>query len=175
MGKIIYGFVKGLLIGLVIGIILSIFVGFEATLNCVGEWIGAFFGCGSCYDGCSYYLWDKDVQNCIMYCSIISALVSGVYSTYVAFQDMVINKKRIADLEIENAKKQRIQWANEAKQLALKVSCDCKSNESGFNSLISTEYQSEKMIELISMELTNVSELQGKIEAMVKDIEKKGE
>ena len=67
MNKIFGGLIKGLAIGLIIGFFLSGLVGCEATANCVEEWIGAFFGCGSCSEGCSDYLGDEDVQRCYLY------------------------------------------------------------------------------------------------------------
>ncbi len=172
MGKIINGLVKGLFIGLAIGFVLSGAVGCNATANCLEEWIGAFFGCGSCSDGCTGYWGDKDVQNCYLYASLISAAVGGIYGAIKAKQECDEAREKQAAAEVASSQEQRRNWASEIKKEAFRTSETCKTNASAaMGDVVSTTSKAEGMMNQIAPSLTRVAEFQGKITAFAEEIE----
>lgn len=172
MEKIINGLVKGLLIGLCIGFVLSALVGCEATANCVEEWIGAFFGCGSCSDGCGDYWGDKSVQNCYLYASLISAVVGGVYGAIKEMQARDEDKRKQAAAEVASSQEQRRNWASEIRKEAFRTSETCKTSASAsMGDIVSTASKAEGMMYQIALSLTRVAEFQGKIVAFAEEIE----
>ena len=74
----------------------------------------------------------------------------------------------------EKARKQRIKWADEVKQKALNVNNICERNKTSDKPLVSTTYQASSEMKDIMNELTNVAELQGKVDSIADELSKKG-
>ena len=172
MENIIKGLVKGLLIGLCIGLVLSALIGCDATGNCITEWVGAFFGCGSCSEGCSEYWGNKNVQNCYLYASLISAVVGGVYGAIKEMQERDEDRRKQAAAEVASSQEQRKKWASDIKKEAFQTSETCKTNaSSAMGDVVSTTSKAEGMMNQIAPSLTRVAEFQGKITAFAEEIE----
>ena len=174
MENILRGLIKGLLIGLAIAFVLSAVVGCDVTANCIQEWIGAFFGCGSCSEGCAGYFGDKGVQNCYLYASLISAIIGGIYGIIVEKQEQDEYRQAQDAKERANSKEQRIKWASEVKQKALNVTNTCAKNKASDKPLVSTTYKANSQMYDIMNELTKAAEKQGKVDALAEELSKKG-
>lgn len=166
----------GALIGLCIGLVLSFFAGCEAVCSCTGEWIDAFLGCGdaTCAGGCQRFTSDPIVQGCILYSTLIGAIVGGAYGFFQTLQDKNEALKTSELERIESAKKQRVAWASEVKQKALTVNNTCSRNKAMDKPLVSTTYKAnDQMIEIMN-ELTQVVEKQGLVDSLAEELLKKG-
>lgn len=110
----------------------------------------------------------------LFFCAIAGAVVGLIYGFY--------KMKAAADEETarrnaensEEARKQRVKWADEAKQNALNVNNTCERNKSADRPLVSTTYQSGSLMKEIINELTKAAELQGKVDSIADELSKKG-
>lgn len=164
------------LIGLCIGLVLSFFAGCEAACSCAGDWINAFFGCGdaTCDSGCQKFTSNPTVRNCILYSTLIGALIGGAYGVTKTLEDRTAAQKAAELEQNELDKKQRIKWADDVKQNALNVDRICARNRMSDRFLVSTKYEAdEQMAEIIS-ELTKVGEKLEKINILAEEIIEKG-
>lgn len=101
----------------------------------------------------------------------VIGLISGIYKMKVA-SDKEARRRAAADSE--EAKQQRIKWADEVKKKALSVANICDKNAKAYNALIVPIYKADAQMDAIIGELANAAELKGKIDAMANDIKSKG-
>lgn len=167
---------QGALIGLCIGLVLSFFVGCEAACSCTEDWINAFFGFGNatCAGGCQEFTSDPAVRNCILYSTLICAVIGGAYGAFQTLQDKNAAKKAAELEQSASAKKQRVTWASEVKQKALNVNNTCTKNKSTDKPLVNTTYKANAQMTDIMNELTKVAEKQGKVDALSEELSKEG-
>lgn len=161
----------GAAIGAGVALILYV-LGFGLELlNCACQIITCNCDGGDAIPG----MWSGDsFLNVLLFCSIAGAVIGLVYG--------IIKMKQVADEETarknaatsEEARKQRKKWASEIKQKALNVNNTCDKNKSADKPIVSTSYQAGAQMEDIMKELTKVAELQGKVDSIVEEIEKKG-
>lgn len=120
-------------------------------------------------------MWNGDsFFNVLLFCSIGGAVIGLIYGIY--------KMKSAADEETarrnaeysEEARKQRVKWADEAKTKALNVNNICERNKSADKPLVSTTYQASSQMKEIMNELTKVAELQGKVDSIADELSKKG-
>lgn len=109
-----------------------------------------------------------------LFCIIAGAVIGLIYGIY----KMKIASDEAARLRdaanSEEAKKQRIKWAEEVKQKALSVAKSCEKNAKSYKALISPNYKANSQMDTIMKELANAAELKGKVDAMANDIKMKG-
>ena len=86
-------------------------------------------------------------------------------------RDAEIARKR--EEASEEAKKQRIKWAEEIKQKATDVSVVCTTNKTMDIPLVSVSYKATAQMDQIINELTNAAEKQGKIDSLVEELSKR--
>lgn len=112
--------------------------------------------------------------NVLIFCSICGAVIGfifGIFAEKLSRDEALA--KRNAELS-EEARKQRIKWADEIKQKALGVNNTCSGNKSSNKPLVSTTYKSVAQMTEILNELTTVTEKQGKVDVLVEELSKKG-
>lgn len=140
-------------------------------LNCACQIITCNCDGGDAIPG----MWSGDsFLHVLLFCSIAGAVIGLVYGIY--------KMKEAADAEVaqrnaetsEEARKQRKKWASEIKQKALNVNNTCNQNKSMDKPIVSTSYQAGTQMESIMNELAKTAELQGKVDSIVDEIEKKG-
>ena len=140
-------------------------------LNCACQIITCNCDGGDAIPG----MWSGDsFLHVLLFCSIAGAVIGLVYGIY--------KMKEAADAEVaqrnaetsEEARKQRKKWASEIKQKALNVNNTCNQNKSTDKPIVSTSYQAGTQMESIMNELAKAAELQGKVDSIVDEIEKKG-
>lgn len=166
----------GALAGLCIGLVLSFFIGCDSVCTCAGEWVDAFFGCGnsSCASGCQEYTSDPAVQSCLLFSTIIGAVIGIAYGFFQTIQDRNAAQKAAEQNQSAAAKRQRINWASEVKQKSLNVYTTCVKNKEAERALVSTAYKANiQMLEIMN-ELVKVSEKQGKVDSLAEELSKRG-
>ena len=174
--KVIKYTVYGALVGLCSGLILGYCMGCESAFSCAEEWIYAIFGCnGSSFTGgCQQFTNNPVVKNCIIFSTVICALIGGAYAEFQSFQEKEAIQEAKKSEQQASAKKQREILAREAKQKALDAYNICCSNKEMDKSLVSIIYESDTQLTQIINELTNVAEKQGKVESLTEELSKKG-
>ncbi len=75
---------------------------------------------------------------------------------------------------LEAAKNQRIQWAELIKQMITGIAEICEKNAKDYYALVTPKYKADAQMDKILKELSNASELKGKVDAMAKDTKTKG-
>ena len=120
-------------------------------------------------------MWSGDsFGHVLLFCTIAGAVIGLIYGIY--------KMKAAADEEAarrnaensEEARKQRVKWADEVKQKALNVNNTCERNKSSDKPLVSTSYESSSQMRDIMNELTKAAELQGKVDSIADEMTKKG-
>lgn len=111
-----------------------------------------------------------------LFCVIAGAVIGLVYGLYKMKEESDEETARRLAAQSEADREQRKKWASEIRQKALKVEQTCKTNAESMKApLVSATYKADAMMELIAGELTHISELQGKIDAMAAEVKKEGE
>lgn len=120
-------------------------------------------------------MWSGDsFLHVLLFCAIGGAVIGLIYGIY--------KMKAAADEETarrnaensEEARKQRVKWADEVKQKALNVNNTCERNKSADKPLVSTTYQASSQMKEIINELIKAAELQGKVDSIADELSKKG-
>lgn len=167
MGKTILYTIKGAVIG-AIGAGCLFLIGFFIELFNMGY---AILTCDC--DKPMIFDW-SGMWGLLFICTIGGAVIGMVYGIYKAKEESNAEKARRDAENLEIARKQRIQWASEVKQKALKVSNTCEANSKNISPLVNSTYKADAQMEKILSELADAAELMGKIEAMVEDIQRGG-
>lgn len=134
-----------------------------ATCNCEGD---------SAMPG----IWQGDVfWHVLLFCVIGGAIIGLIVGLckMKAAADEEAAKRNLANSE--EAKRQRQKWAGQIKQRVLQITNSCEQNKSVDKTLVSTTYKSSNLMKDIMQELTKVSEMQGKVDAISNELNKKGE
>ena len=106
--------------------------------------------------------------------AIGGAVIGLIYGIYKTTEESNAEKKKREAENSGKAQEQRIQWANEIKKKALNVSETCELNSRNDLALVSEVYKADAQMELILSELANATEIKGKIDAIVEDVQKGG-
>jgi len=104
-------------------------------------------------------------------CLIGGAVIGLVYGLYKMKEESDEENARIRAEQSEEARKQRKHWASVIKQDALKIDNSCKAIADILRDpIVVRNYKADVMVEKISSELVNVAEIEGKITALVDDV-----
>ena len=161
----------GAIVGAGVALILYVFGFGVELLNCAFQILTCNCDGGDALPG----MWSGDsFRNIFLFCTIAGAVIGLIYGVY--------KKKAASDEEnarknaekSEEARKQRVKWADEVKQKALNVNNTCESNKAVDKPLVSTIYQSGSQMKEIMNELTKAAELQGKVDSIADELSKKG-
>lgn len=107
-------------------------------------------------------------------CIIAGAVIGLFYGIYKAKEEKNAQMAKINAANSEQARKQRIQWAGEIKQEALKANNKCYDIKKQTQPIVITTYKaSEKMMEIMN-ELSKIAEMQGKVDLLGEELSKKG-
>ncbi len=171
MGTVIIYTLSGAVIGAVTTIGLYI-LGFGIELlNCAYNIITCNCDGGDAIPG----MWSGgSFISVLIFCSIGGAVIGFIYGLVKIKAENDAEKARLDAENSEVAKNQRQKWASEVKQKALSVSNTCDSNTKNIRNLIQVNYKSKDRMEEILKELSNASELRGKIDAMAEDVKNGG-
>lgn len=162
MNKIIYGIGKGLLIGLCVGIACSVVFDFYSVGDCTIQWIGAFFGCGSCSKGVAEYFGSEVVQKSLLYSIAVCTVGGGYFGVVDALQERKKSRKKQMTLDEQSAKRQRAHWAKTTQDTAFKTLTTCILNEDTNKSgVIQSPNRADEIINNIEMEINSSAELLG--------------
>lgn len=123
----------------------------------------------------------------------LAGLVDGDFARYVGYQVLAVfgaiglisgfraalrarkERKKITQAvqEVDNARQQRTDWANEAKRRAVDVASACNKNNQieSTNLLFTPEYEAEESLEEITTSLTMLSRVRGRAMAAVQKLE----
>lgn len=109
-----------------------------------------------------------------IFCAICGAFIGFIYG----YRKKKMNAdaeaaKRKAEAEAQ-ARKQRAAWADGVKQKALTADSACGKNLAAFKPLVSAEYKAGAQMHTVMKELAKAAELQGKVDALAKDLSEKG-
>lgn len=161
----------GAAIGVAVSLMLYV-LGFGVELlNCACQIITCNCDGGDAIPG----MWeDGSFWNVSLFCAIAGAVIGLIYG--------ICKMKTAADEEAarrnaensEKARKQRVKWAGEVKQKALKISNICSRNASSDPFLVSVMYKTDVQMKCIIDEMTKVAEVEGKIDALAEKLSKKG-
>lgn len=110
----------------------------------------------------------------LLICIIGGAVIGFFYGIYKAKEERDAEAARKAAENSEEARKQRVKWAGEAKQKALNVNNTCSGNKTADKPLVSTTYKANTQMTEIMNELTRVAEKQGKVDSLAEELSKKG-
>lgn len=106
---------------------------------------------------------------------LITGLIAGIFS---ALSDrsarLSADERERKRKESKEAQRQRIRWASEVKEKSLEVEKISDENYKGIKPLITAQYRADEQMSIISDELANISELNGKVNAMAQDVKMKG-
>ena len=107
-------------------------------------------------------------------CTIGGAVIGLIYGIYKAKEESDADAARKNAEMSEEARKQRVRWANEIKQSASNLEAKCTSNRTSVKNVVSTDYKSSSQMTNIMNELFRVAEIQGKIDSISEELSKKG-
>lgn len=110
----------------------------------------------------------------LLICVIGGAVIGCVYGIYKEKQVRDAEATRLRNENSEEARKQRVKWANEIKQKALSLEKNCTSNRRSTKPIVSTTYTRDNLMNDILSELSLIAEVQGKVESIAENISKKG-
>lgn len=160
----------GAVAGAVLSLVLYLLGGIVELFNCACHIVSC-----NCEGGDAIpWLWNgESFLTVLLFCSIGGAIIGLVYGICKMKSASNAKKARIAAENSEEAKKQRVKWAKEAKQRAVNVYNTCERNESSDKPLVSTTYQSNQQMRNILIELTKAVELQGKVDSITDELSKK--
>lgn len=173
MDKILKNTFIGAAIGFGISLIACWIVGCEEIASCFMSCLcGAL--CGGSSESCSDVLAEPKIMNCLIYITLIGAVIGCIYGIYQwKTADNLMKRKKLEESS-EQARQQRVKWAGEVKQKALNIANTCEKNAKGYKALISPNYKSDSQMDAIIKELANAAELKGKVDAMANDTKTKG-
>lgn len=167
MGKILGDTLVGAVIGAIAAVCLFVIGGAIEVAN---------FGCAILTCDCdkpTVFDW-SGMWGLLIICIIGGAVIGLFYGIYKVKQE---NDAEVARRNAENseeARKQRVKWANEIKQKALNLERNCTKNRTSVKAVISTNYKASNQMSDIMNELSKVAELQGKIDSISEELSKKG-
>ena len=167
MGKILGDTLVGAVIGAIAAVCLFVIGGAIEVAN---------FGCAILTCDCdkpTVFDW-SGMWGLLIICIIGGAVIGLFYGIYKVKQE---NDAEVARRNAENseeARKQRVKWANEIKQKALNLERNCTKNRTSVKAVISTNYKASNQMSDIINELSKVAELQGKIDSISEELSKKG-
>lgn len=120
-------------------------------------------------------MWSGDsFLSVLLLCTIAGAVIGLIYGI-VKMKIASNEKARIRDVaNSEEAKRQRIKWADEVKQKALSVAKTCEKNAKEYKPLITPTYKADSQMDEIIKELAAAAELKGKVDSMANDTRKGG-
>lgn len=120
-------------------------------------------------------MWSEDsFGNILFFCMIAGAIIGLIYGIC---KMKVAADKEMARKNTENsdeARRQRVKWADEIKQKALDVNNICERNKAFDKPLVTTIYKSSSQMTDILNELTKVAELQGKVDSIANELKQNG-
>lgn len=120
-------------------------------------------------------MWSGDsFLHVLLFCTIGGAIIGLVYGIYKIKAAIDEETARRNAENSEEARKQRVKWADEVKQKTLDLNNTCARNKSSDNPLVSTTYQSSSQMKNIMNELIKIVELQGKVDSIADELSKKG-
>lgn len=110
----------------------------------------------------------------LIICTIGGAVIGLFYGIYKYKQESEAEAARRNAENSEEARKQRVRWANEIKQQALHLDRNCTKNRKSAKAVVSTTYKASSQMRDIMSELSKMAELQGKIDSISEELSKKG-
>ena len=110
----------------------------------------------------------------LLICAIGGAVVGFFYGIYKAKEERDAETARRNAAISEEARKQRVKWAEEIKQKALNLNNTCSRNKTTDKPLVFTTYKANAQMTEIMNELTKVAEKQGKVDSLAEELSKKG-
>lgn len=156
----------GAAVGAGLCILLFIYELLAETWNCMCDCIG----------GC--YLPEVSTGLTFLFVFVACVIIGFMIGLFSAFSDrrnrLDEEGKRSKEQAAAAAKQQRMKWASEVKRKSLEVANTCDKNYKNIQPLIHPQYKAETLISSILTEMANISELQGKVEAMAEDVKMKG-
>lgn len=167
MGTILLYMIKGAALG-GLGAVGLFFAGFLIEV--------ANFGCAILTFDCDkpmVFNW-SGMWSLLLICVVGGAVIGFFYGFYKAKEASDAEAARIAAVNSEEARKQRVKWAGEVKQKALNVNATCSNNKTANKPLVSTTYEANTQMTDIMNELTKIAEKQGKVDSLVEELSKKG-
>lgn len=106
-----------------------------------------------------------NMMSFIMFCLVPGAVIGFVYGLV---KQLGINRDKRFQSE-EEAKKQRIKWAGEIKQISAEVSASCKSGND-YHDIVSYDLEAMNKRESILGKLSETGMLMGKVESAAKKV-----
>ena len=167
MGTILLWMIKGAAFGGLgaVGLFVAGFVIEIANLGC------AILTCDC--DKPMVFDW-SGMWSLLLICIVGGAVIGLFYGFYKAKEASDAEAAIIATENSEEARKQRVKWADEVKQKALSVNTTCSNNKTANKPLVSTTYKANTQMTDILIELTKVTEKQGKVDSLAEELSKKG-
>lgn len=166
----------GAITGFCIGLVLALFVGCDAVCSCTGDWFNSFLGCGdaTCASGCEEFTSDPVVRNCVFYSTVVCAVIGGAYGAFQTLQDKDAARKAAELQQSESAKKQRVKWASEIKEMALNANHTCFKNQLNDQPVVNATYRANTYMTEIIDAVAKAEQEQGKVDSLVDELCKKG-
>lgn len=161
----------GATVGACVALVLYI-LGFGAELiNCACQIITCNCDGGDAIPG----MWSGDsFIQVLIFCVIGGAIIGLIYGIYKMKTAADEESARRNAENSEEARKERVKWADEVKQKALDINNTCEKNKALNSNLVSTTYQASSQMKDIVNELTKTAELQGKVNSIVDELARKG-
>ena len=100
----------------------------------------------------------------------IGAIIGRMYGKKIHS----VNNELSEAERLEEERKQQRKNAENIKKISLNVAADCERNANEYKELISPAYKCDEALNGILLELTNATELMGKVDAMATDTKTKG-
>lgn len=161
----------GALAGIGVAIILYVLGGALELLNCTCNIVSCNLDGGDAIPG----MWEGSTFfTVLLFCVIICAVIGLIYGLCKMRSEATQAEAKKKAENSEQARLQRVAWANEIKDNATYVVDRCKSNLEHSHSIVFAEYCANDQLHSILKELANLAELEGKVEAMANKIEKGG-
>lgn len=121
------------------------------------------------------FLWSwASFANVFIFCLCCGAIIGLIYGIYQTKADADEAAARKYAEQSEEARRQRVEWADVAKKKALNVNNTCERYKSADKPLVSTTYEASSQMKEIMNELTKAAELQGKVNSIADELSKKG-
>lgn len=137
-----------------------------------GAVIGAAIGFGiwAClalfsYVTCGLFGGAGNMMSFVTFCLVPGIIIGFVFGVLAQMSDS--KDKRFASEE--EAKKQRIKWAGEIKQISAEVSASCKTGND-YHDIVSYDLEAMNKREHILKELSETGMLMGKVESAAKKV-----
>ena len=107
-----------------------------------------------------------------IFCLIGGAIVGACYGVYRRKEDEEAEIARQKAENSEEARRQRVAWASQAKQKALNLNNECSKNKTADKPLVSTTYKADIQMADIMAALTKITEMQGRVDALAEELSK---